>query len=34
MAVGIQFLHLDSMDEVRNSIYNYIQLIEWSSEAV
>ncbi|MDA8136836.1 MAG: DUF4388 domain-containing protein [Desulfobacteraceae bacterium] len=34
MAVGVQFLHLDTMEDVRKSIHDYIQLIEWSSEAV
>jgi c-di-GMP-binding flagellar brake protein YcgR len=34
MAVGVQFLHLDTMENVRKSIHDYIQLIEWSSEAV
>lgn len=34
IAVGVQFLHLDGRDDVRKSIHEYIQLIEWSSEAV
>ena len=34
MAVGVQFLHLDTMEDARKSIHDYIQLIEWSSEAV
>ncbi len=34
MAVGIQFLGLDSMDGARKTIHDYIQVIEWSSEAV
>ena len=34
IAVGIQFLHLDDMDEVKKSIHDYIRLIEWSTESV
>jgi len=32
--VGIEFIDLDSPDEVQRTIKNYIQLIEYSSENV